>query len=978
VRDIFNNKEYIKNMIINKFDNLIKNPDLDIKKYNNNNNNILKSYESNRKRIVFLDKPKLITKLRKHQEEALDFAINLENESTGGCFFHEMGMGKTLIILSLYLKTYDINNNKNKMLVVCPKQAIFEWKEEISKHSRGIKVLGYKKINKSIKNIDIVIVNYDRLVAEYNKHKINKDSPIFNGNWYRVILDESHNIKNINTERWRAVSNLMDISKKRWISTGTPIHNRIKEIYTSFLFIDAPDLGSWDDWRTSREEILFQKTKEILSKVAIRKLCGSDLPPLLEFKYSMSFCSEEEKILYDEIYNNIVKFINIYDQNKENLNIKFHIKNNILSNLIQLREVCVLPSLVLKKNYDNNNNYNNKYYRKKYKSLIKEGVSQISDPTISSNLDLKISKKSFNIEINKNNKEENNKYWSNINCTKMKMLESFINEKIKPNDKILIYSNFLGVLDQIEIKLDFMNFKYVRLDGKMSQKEREKSIKSFKINKTIKFFLLSIGAGNSSLNLQEANRIIIMDTSYNPQIENQAKKRSHRIGQKRKVIVTYFTIANSIEEKIRERSKSKEIVSDCVLSNSKNLKDAKDGFNGIKKSLLTSKKVSTLMSMNGIREVINNTLSLPLQHKNIFIDEEHDFIEKNLLINDMKNLINIKIEQSNNKLGIKRVREDNENENENENEKIRINNKNEIIILNTNKEYISIKNKILKSEYIVKGTKFYGYDWISSNCSDISGSKIYITFSEAFLSLLDNLSISKKRYKSKLNYVRSELNKELIKKTQELKKIDLLLNNDDIIKNKIILKESIERKNYINDICDIINYKLENPKKFFQNLSCIIFEIIINQDIKLNEDMKYIPIDIEFVDFENYAIPEDYFNEPIQIPIDNSITKLWLKNNYFDRFIIDDNYIKLFYDNSNISECLSLLPSNPENLNKSILLSEYNNNILIQIWENSKEIFITCLELENKPININDLTLTLKNNYNIITNNYNIFHNLID
>jgi len=141
------------------------------------------------------------------------------------------------------------------------------------------------------------------------------------------------------------------------------------------------------------------------------------------------------------------------------------------------------------------------------------------------------------------------------------MKELWCNNERDPTLKSIVFSQWTSMLDLAEIPLKNSGFKYVRLDGSMTQGQREHSIRSFRNDADIKVFLVSMKAGGLGLNLTSASHVFLLDPWWNPATEDQAIDRVHRLGQRRPVVVTRFIIKDSIEERILELQEKKKKVS---------------------------------------------------------------------------------------------------------------------------------------------------------------------------------------------------------------------------------------------------------------------------------------------------------------------------------------------------------------------------------------------------------------------------------
>ena len=852
------------------------------------------------------EKMEIITKLKPHQVEFLEFAYNLEKDKPGGILLDEMGLGKTLQLVSLFVK---IKNERkmadDKMLVVCPNNAISEWINEVNKHTKGIKIERFvseihKKKNKNSKceeeeelNYDILIINYDKLVREH-RYRF-ETSEIYNKRWYRVILDESHYIRNSETYKWKSVRELKNNSTKRWLSTGTPVQNCVKDMFTGFDFISADEIGTYEDWSSNTEEELFVKAKKILNKLALRRK-HTELLEVKKYIYATPFMNKEEQEYYELTSTGMLKDINSYEMSKGDKETRKCIKEHVLATLIKLRQLCVVPKLA---------------YPEKL----------------------------------------SNKEWAGINCTKMKMLKNYMQTKVKEDEKVILFSNFLGVLDQIEILFNSMNIKFVRLDGTMREKDRNIAKHKFINDKTVKVFIICLLAGNNSMNLQVANRVIFTDIGYNPQLHNQGINRLQRIGQKKQVIVTFLFISNTIEKRIMERCKNKTIIADCVLDPTKKINDALQSFRDVKQSLLKNKKDGTGTSMKGIKTMINS-LSSSASIERLILDEE--LISRENKVKIMKNRETVKrqrciYEDDSENSNIRKIRKLNDYpvKSVNNNGKII-----PLIDLSSKKvkkcKYVDLKERILDTNYIVEGTFMYSSDWLSNYTVNESLYKVFINPYEAIYDLIENVKIAKINFDTKIFNKIKELNIKL-----KLTKNKLHTKNNSYEYKNTETKFSYES---LLEIYKNITYEINSLKeripKFYQDLECVLYIYQVKKDLILDNDMKYIPLDGNKIEFEGYTLDESIFDcdKTREIVIEKSEQfEIWCENDYIKRFQtsfkendIIDFRIKDSY------QILSMIGKRKYTMDNKGNLCTFEkltyNDILIHVWDyyqlNYIEIYI--------------------------------------
>ena len=450
--------------------------------------NFIKEVDT-KKPIEEISLPKLKDyEFRNYQKEGIFWLEFLKKYSFGGILADEMGLGKTLQTLAL------LNINKEKThIVLCPKSLLFNWENEIKKYFPNMTCLviyqNSKKREELIKkanDYDIIITSYSILQKDY---KVYFDNNIeFN----YMILDEAHYIKNMKTRSNKAVKTIK--SMRKVILTGTPLENRLEELYGLFEIIMPNYLGTYNEFRRDFSAKIERNDKvslEILqSKIRpfiLRRTKDEVLKELPKKQEQIVFneMTNRQSIIYNEILNRVKQDTEkIIEDNGRTGKAKIQ----ILSALLRLRQVCNHPKLL---------------------------DDKLEDEDMSA---------------------------------KVEQFEELLLETIESENKVLIFSQFTKMLDILENRLKENNILYERLDG--TTKNRQDVVDNFNNDKKIKVFLISLKAGGVGLNLTSASNVFIYDPWWNPQVENQAIDRAHRIGQKKTVNVYKFITKNSIEEKI--------------------------------------------------------------------------------------------------------------------------------------------------------------------------------------------------------------------------------------------------------------------------------------------------------------------------------------------------------------------------------------------------------------------------------------------
>lgn len=439
--------------------------------------------------------------LRSYQRHGLNWLNFLDDFNFGGCLADDMGLGKTLQVIAFILlqrKKVGVNCN----LIVVPTSLLFNWQAEVQKFAPSIKmkmIYGPDRIKlmKDIDRYEIVLTSYGTLLSDIGWLK--------NHTFNYVFLDESQNIKNIESQRYQAVRMLK--SRNKIAITGTPVENNTLDLYAQLSFTCPGLLGSKQSFRDLFSIPVDQfkssrRLKELQQRIApfiLRRTKKEVAPELPEKTEIVLYCPMEEsqRKVYDAYENEIRNYIE--GKTDEDLS------NNtmyILKGLTHLRQICDAPELL------------------KDESLQGEGSA------------------------------------------KMNVLMEQI-ENNAPGHKILVFSQFVSMLDLIRKELQSRNIEFEYLTG--STKNREEVVNNFQNNPDVRVFLISLKAGGTGLNLTEADYVYLVDPWWNPAVENQAIDRSYRIGQKKNVVAVRLICPDTVEEKIMKLQKTKRSLSDDLI-----------------------------------------------------------------------------------------------------------------------------------------------------------------------------------------------------------------------------------------------------------------------------------------------------------------------------------------------------------------------------------------------------------------------------
>lgn len=447
---------------------------------------------------------KLKATLRDYQHEGLNWLAFLVEFGFGGCLADDMGLGKTVQMLALILYLKHTKKTKKTHLVICPTTLLFNWEKEIDKFCPHLKSHTYWGTNRDtdISNWK----NFDVVLSSYGT-VTNDIETIRKHKLGALILDESQAIKNPGSLRHKAVSLLR--SDYRFSMTGTPIENNTVELFSQMQFLNPGLLGTLNyfkkEFATPIDKGLAPDKAEELRKLVypflLRRTKEVVAKELPEKTEMILYCEMEKE--QRRVYDAFVGDFReqiLTDIDEDGMD-KSRFK--ILDALLKARQICDSPALL--------------------------------------------------------NTEED---YGNASIKTEELLRNI--ERKTRNHKVLVFSQFVGMLNIIRQRLDADGVKYAYLDG--STRNREEVVEQFVSDESVRVFLISLKAGGFGLNLTCADYVYLVDPWWNPAVEAQAIDRVHRIGQDKKVFAYRMICKDTIEEKIiklqeKKKSLAKEIIS---------------------------------------------------------------------------------------------------------------------------------------------------------------------------------------------------------------------------------------------------------------------------------------------------------------------------------------------------------------------------------------------------------------------------------
>ncbi|CAM6085783.1 unnamed protein product [Calypogeia fissa] len=498
-------------------------------------------------------------------------------------------------------------------LIVCPMTLLGQWKTEIETHVKPgvLSVLTYygndrMRDSKSLLEYDVVLTTYGVLTSD-NSQNSSGPGLVSGIHWYRIMLDEAHTIKNLRSQSSQAIFKLS--ADCRWCLTGTPIQNKLEDVFSLLHFLRIEPWGNLGWWtkliqkpfdegderglkllQAVLKPLMLRRTKETVDKEGRPIIV---LPPA-DMQVIECELSEQERDFYEALFKKLkVKFDMFVEQGKV-----LHNYASILELLLRLRQCCDHPYLVMSRGDTDEFADLNKLARH-----FMEGVSRSGDgPTrayveevvkefrkgeraecpiclevmedavltscahsvcreclfaswpsygggscpicrqyVSRQELITAPKESrFHLDVEKN--------WRA--SSKVMALMKELEKVLLLGEKSVVFSQWTSFLDLLQIPLNRGKIRYVRLDGSLSQQQREQVIKNFSNDPKILVMLISLKAGGVGLNLTAASHAFLLDPWWNPAVEEQAIMRIHRIGQVRDVFVKRFICKDTVEQRM--------------------------------------------------------------------------------------------------------------------------------------------------------------------------------------------------------------------------------------------------------------------------------------------------------------------------------------------------------------------------------------------------------------------------------------------
>lgn len=535
----------------------------------------------------------------------------------GGILADEMGLGKTVMTIALIhsnraperlaCKQVKVMNQGGTLIVV-PLSLVIQWKNEIEAHGDDICVLEYCE-NKNrtlaeVRKADVVITTYGII----NSESVKKTKILWDMCWHRIILDEAHTIRNRNTTTAKSIFSLK--ADHKWVLTGTPIQNTIDDLFSLVRFLEYEPWNDYTWWKKIITQKFQKKSPDcfnilhrLLKPIMLRRTKSSkqengepilSLPPFQMNEISLKL-SENYRKQYNELVTATKsEFNTIYTSG-----LKTYV-TCVFELLLRLRQFCDHPLLlksrckvesveVLEKFFKKFENSVNKNYLNEFIENVKNGsdfdcpicFEPAEDSVVTKCLHI-FCRNCAMIQINKNHNcpicksklntfdlqtlPRESKFSLNIseNYTESIKITYLLYLLSQNTEKTVVFTQWVSMLDILEIALERNNISYSRIDGSLPKQQRENRLQEFKTHTRI--LIMSLKVGCQGLNLTCASQIVILDPWWNPAVEKQAIERVHRIGQIKDVRAYRIICEGTVEEQIIKLQKNKEQVIDGAFT----------------------------------------------------------------------------------------------------------------------------------------------------------------------------------------------------------------------------------------------------------------------------------------------------------------------------------------------------------------------------------------------------------------------------
>ena len=451
-------------------------------------------------------------KLRPYQVKGVSWLAYLNKFGLGACLADDMGLGKTIELIALLLHERSGKRSKKlaPTLLICPMSVVGNWQKEVERFAPSLKVMVHHGTDRLTgKDFVSEAKKHDLVISTYALAHRDEDT-LSSVHWQHVVLDEAQNIKNPAAKQTQAIKKLE--AEHRIALTGTPVENRLSELWSIMDFLNPGYLKSTKHFRTNfalpiekyRKKERAEMLRRIIQPFVLRRVKTdpkviNDLPEKMEMTVYYNL-TKEQASLYEAVVAEMMERIEASEGIER--------KGLVLATLMKLKQICNHPALFL------------------------QDGSPLPDRS-----------------------------------GKLARLEEMLEEVLAEGDKALIFTQFAGMGVMLRHYLqEKLGCETLFLHGGTAKKQRDAMIQRFQNGHYgPPLFVLSLKAGGFGLNLTAANHVFHFDRWWNPAVENQATDRVFRIGQKKNVQVHKFVCIGTLEERIDQMIEQKKELADSII-----------------------------------------------------------------------------------------------------------------------------------------------------------------------------------------------------------------------------------------------------------------------------------------------------------------------------------------------------------------------------------------------------------------------------
>lgn len=463
---------------------------------------------------VVEDPPGLHAQLREYQKRGVAWLAFLDSLDLCGCLADDMGLGKTIQVIARLLHEQSQADRQPPTLLIAPTSVLGNWQKEIERFAPQLQTLIHHGANrcKDVKLFSEDVLEKDVIIVSYSLAL--RDAALLSAmRWHRIVLDEAQNIKNPEAKQTKAILKLD--ARFRLALTGTPVENRLLDLWSIFNFLNPGYLGK-QAWFRKHFETPIQRDRDSAKSAQLKRLVEpfilrrvktdpaiiKDLPDKVENKQYCNLSREQASL-----YEAVVQDVETQLQESEGI----QRQGLMLSTLMKLKQICNHPAQFL----------------------------------------------------------QDNSPFDASRSHKLERLSDMLTEMLSEGESALVFTQFTEIGSQLERHIKtHLNCQTYYLHGGTSRTKREQMISRFQdADSPPAVFVLSLKAGGVGITLTRANHVFHFDRWWNPAVEDQATDRAFRIGQTRNVFVHKFLTLGTLEERIDQMIEEKKQVAGAIVGN---------------------------------------------------------------------------------------------------------------------------------------------------------------------------------------------------------------------------------------------------------------------------------------------------------------------------------------------------------------------------------------------------------------------------